>query len=1272
MDISDFGDFEDRNNNKNSRGRRRTEGNYDEAEENINNYLDIWQTNPSFKDFNLNLANLRTISLISFAMSFVILTYLISLNLIISLSIGFFFLICFVIVFHDNFFGFKNFFFNHFRNVGSVEPFDDLEFYLMRDDSNTLYFTNKKDLISTGLSIFQIKVLPENVRPNLNHFIKSLNEEGIPYSYQVVHTPIFKSKSSLKSIRKEHDVASSESFKVNIYFSIFYNVNGMLTKNKLMELHNALRRYRNKMRTSFIADFHHFRIELLSGVNLLRALKSLVFKVENDTHPEKDSEYRLEIQSPEVKMKFLEKGISGTIIKLAFLSFIFSYLSYTLFLLEIPLTYIIISNLAVFIIILFIWWREVLFYLSKARLYRNNDITLVNPFKNVDFYRFREFPDSLFLHIDKSLLVGLKMSNLQQASPVFTKTKEYENVPDKLFRPLLDLKIPFTYTICISPITYYLFDKKPMNRFLNLMGRSSINNIKTDMKGYNWLAMRNGVWQTMFTFSTTTSLYTDFTRNKISSILQIEDLLKQKIDSIISTFKGNFFGFEFEHLKNQYLLSGYNFEILKNKLFSYEKTHLNYLMFQGKSLILLTYISDQFRRALETRIGAEFNTPLQLENFVNFGNTFNTEFLEEEIPVGLLLEQIHNLLIVNGTSKSREMLTMRLVSELVKVRIPSLVFDFTGNWSKLISYFDGTRYEDEFLHFQLGKTFNIDPVHSELPYDQNNLDYLDYMFDAYAMSFNKDDRNMDIFKNTILNNPELNIVALNVELKNQQEWKRTPVNNAMIALFDEFTQRDAEFFYTAKDDQLSGSITFLDLIKDDRTVIFDLSRTNNFKKQTFIMFTIISKIIHYIKDSDEFEPKIILAPEVDQFFAEYYLDRTKNYGDIDKFLNPLKNDGFGLMFSANQIRHLHSNLFNHFENLISFKTADKRDASALRNRMSLQELQGKGLFGPNRKNTYQIEYLMNMKPGEALVRRSDINQPFPVKINSEEIEQTKLMIYDDIIAYMKRQGYDLKLNERRILEQTEKTLFEKDLGSYSSFLVEVCKFLNALRNVDNISIYKTNIEKQLMKFIYPKVSNTITQDKKEIPKIRDELLSILLTHGYLKESHHKPPGGGPEAMRSSFSVGEQYSLASDDYFAVMGRRPLQNDVEIIEKDPLNGIDFKKILSKYLGEFFSDLYSIYRNIDKEKYEKAIKLEKSYIKNFLIKLYKDLYKVNFEITGKDLNEFASLLITNGKLPFTLDDFKKYIELSGELTLAQAIENYQKLSEFFDKIQDHIGDV
>jgi hypothetical protein len=1250
-----------------------------EGEETLGNYLNIWKINPSFKDINSTLAILRALFLVAFTMFFIMGTFMISSDLIFSVVIGFITLLCFVMVFHTNFFSLEYLFSRTFSKSVLFDPFENHRFFITKSDSDVLFVTNKKDLKTCALCVFKVGVISENIYPTLNKFIKSLNDVDIAYTYQVVQSPLIEpiahKSSTFSKVQQMHSI---QSFTTNIYFSVFYDSNGILTKKKLLQLQEKIREYRDIMKANFTSNFYHFKINILSGSELIRALPSIVFKNTLPEVNENNDSYAPHIVS------------SSMLIKLAFVSFLLLYGNYVLLFLHIPLLMVACFTITTLVILLFLWWRSLFFPLSNSIFHNKGEITIVEPFKIFDFYRFKAHPDTLFFHIAKKILGAVKMDNLKYASPVFLNNIPF-CYPDKFYRALITQKLSFTYTLTAAPLSFYRFDKEAY-KYLNDKSKNSILQIHDDKGGQEWLTMRAGIWKTLMTYAVNTYQFINTVKKRV--IMELEQELTTNMKFLENTFKMNFHTFELVPLKNNKLLAGYLMNAIKNKFFRIDGTHLNYLFFQGKGLIFLTELSPTFKRGVETRLATEFNTPLQLENFITFGHTINTEVLEEELPVGLLLEQIHKLLIVNGSSADREALTMKIVSELVKVQVPSLIFDFNGTWSKLIKYFDGSRFEDDFLYFKLGSTFTLDPIHSEIPFDKDNIKFLDYMFDAYALSFKKLDNTMTLFKNTILRNPDVDITTLSLQLKNQQTWSKGGFNDAMATLFDEFTQADFEVFHTTAEGQ-DTRITFYDFIKDDRTVIVDLSISNDHKKQEFLMFLILSKIVHYINNFNTYSSKIIIAPRLDLFFDAFYLDKTSNYGAIDRFLEPLFQNGFGMVLSANQIKYLHHNIYNYFYDLITFRATDQKDLAIIRNQMSLQELKGVGYYSASRNTSYQMDYLLSLKNDEALVKRSDLYQAFPVILDVKELTNTNVLENEEIMTYMKRQKYDLHTTEKRLLEQTKKTIFEKDLGSFFVLLEELIKFLNGIKTMEKVgNLYKTKVNEELKKAIYQKAKN-LTKDKMKLKEFRDELFETLIKHGYLVEAHPKSAGGS-QTIGTSYKVGDKFQVALQDYFETKKNSPTDISLEVVEqeidrqqannditqiftpkKSVFQDVEFEEVLVRHLSDVFYYLFQSFTLIKNKKFEQAIQIERQVIRQCLLGLYKELYPVNYIVSDDDLKQFIVLICKEKMLPFTPEELTGYLQLDSQINLEEmsleeyALELYKKIQEFFDTIQKFLGD-
>ncbi|KKK84087.1 hypothetical protein LCGC14_2786880, partial [marine sediment metagenome] len=404
-----------------------------------------------------------------------------------------------------------------------------------------------------------------------------------------------------------------------------------------------------------------------------------------------------------------------------------------------------------------------------------------------------------------------------------------------------------------------------------------------------WLGKRYGMWNTILTLSVHSYRFIDSLQKKHFN--ELEEELRVKRESLRGSFYSNFNSMTLTELSSNSLISGYLFSILKDKKIRLGGSHLNYIMLQGTTLLPFTEVPGVLKKGIETTIPAEFNTPLYLENSIVIGKTINTEVWEGEVNVGFTPQQLKNLLITNGIHNKRVLTAMKVVTELIEDNNPSIIFDFDGSWSKIINYFKGTLFVEEILYFKLGSAFTIDPLISDIPYDANNTEYLEYMFDAFGLAFKKDQRTIDIFRNTIRENPEMDLPSVQLELQTQNKWERNPISNSLLSLFSDFTTQDLNYF---KKVGVKEKVFAYDFVTNAKTVIIDLSLLREANKKIFFSFLILSKIIHYIKSSDDYVVKNIIVPHVDIFFETYYLDQKMSYGKIDIFLEPFIQRGFGM------------------------------------------------------------------------------------------------------------------------------------------------------------------------------------------------------------------------------------------------------------------------------------------------------------------------------------------------------------------------------------------
>jgi hypothetical protein len=622
--------------------------------------------------------------------------------------------------------------------------------------------------------------------------------------------------------------------------------------------------------------------------------------------------------------------------------------------------------------------------------------------------------------------------------------------------------------------------------------------------------------------------------------------------------------------------------------------------------------------------------------------------------------------------------------------------------------FEGTIHEDKFLYLKAGKTFLINPLFSEIPYDTDNIGYLDYMFDAFALCFKKDERTVEAFKNSIASNSDVEVSTLTLDLTTKNQWEKSPTTDSIQSFFSEFTENDISSMQRRQQRKQDVTLSY-EMLTHDKTVIIDFSATENYDKKCWFSFVVLSKFIHYLRTEKVFYPKFLIIPHIDLVFDGFFIDKKVNYGVIDKFLEPFVKKEFGTICSASQARHLHSNAFNYFQNLVVFKATDKRDSATLKSLMNLESLHGQGHYSRSRNEGYQLRYIESMKKDEAVVKREDIYQPFPVEFDLKTLRETKPLSWEEIVSYQRKQGHDMESAEKLIIQRAEKTLFQKDFGDYSVLIEGVIGFLNNLKKLDQIgNLYEQKIKKELTQFLHPYILK-VTKDKKREKEIKNKTFEILVKHRYLIESHPKRASGS-ESLQTSFAVGPHYTEALEDYYEAQRRAVVSYEPLDVESDSFNAsnisndfnmsnnsdipdlsdnsdnsknisqvekIDPKKLKNAFAERFAPILYyehfKMYQSIENKEFEKSLRIGKSLLRKFLQASCNSYYGIDVEEAVANVTNFIGSITKVDEFPFSEERLTNFLitcentsfeEEGIEKRRKDMLEKYSKLFNKFKR--------
>lgn len=1248
----------------------------------------IWRERPSWKDIRdgkikLKIAIIGTITAVS-----LLLNYCYEGSILNALLFSILVIIAFIFLFYEKVFfifaGTKLF------GIKRLDIFQDIDFRMKDIDSDILYIFNRKDHFISGLKIFKIDIIPDNIQANVRTFLSSLDRVGVPYTYQIIQTSnIQLVENSARLLDNEDKVKlrsrilnSNSSFNVSLYLAVSYFSKSLFFSNGVREIQEMLDHYGINLKGAFTSNFMHHSLKKLKGLRLIDALYSIFFRTEIKPRVDEDSYLKNKSESKCLLI----------VLRLVFLVILFSLWTYFAQKIEIIWGFFLIFELFFIPSIIFIFWREFFSYFTNIRIF--DQYLKLNLFRDYTFFTRAGNPESIYVWNNrKNLLIGFK---------VFSIKRIHESAycdQDKFFRSIAPSKLSFSYTTLNGPISYKDLEKEYMDFLTEKAANYLLRHSKNKIKHINWLSMRAGIWRHMFLISASNYLYA---RNlSAQTIDELEECLQEDFNNLFYNFQQNYTDYEPMQLTDNLLISGLQTIIFKNKYNRLEGTYLPWSLIQGQALSIINKIPRDLKKGVMAQIAAEFNTPINLINDITIGKTINTEFMEEEVPFGFLEQQVRNLIICGGNQFERDDIVIKIVSELVKKRIPSIIFDIEGKYSKLISHFENTQYRDDFYYFKLGRSFLINLNKSDIKSDIRNFEYLEYFVDVCGLTYKLKMERLLAIKNLLRKNPDLDISAMRLDLETKKPYERNFVQEFFISLMDNFSQQTKKNITAMNIPE--DSINSKDFLTNARTVIIDLSVLQR-PETIFATFIIISKLICYIKQLKNYQPKLLVIPDVEVFFERKYL-MDKPY-KINEFLNPLIKKGFGFLFLIDEIHQIHKTLFNFINNFLVLESKDFHDVVLLKDLLNLQEIKGQGYYSSMRKNTYQIDYLKQLKKFNALIARNDFQQPFPVKIYAELLSEVSIPSYDRLSVYMRKFGYDFQKTEEQILKMTEKTIFEKDFNLYLNLLDDIIEFLRALKQGDRIgNLHEKNIKEELYKSIHEKLSDK-NYTKKQIDKIRNDIFKILKEHNYLVETHHKKASGG-ESIGTTYSVGKKFltaltngfkhqsiynkgkdlSIIEDENFkgkaggifptesemveyfvpsSQGGQNSIQSNGIITPEDIKSNVDFKKVVNSFL---ISEIIRLEDKLNSRSFIDVIKSIRKIFEKFLHKLRFPDYNSpeDFELTQEGLISIIDYIADNKILKYSRQDLYNLSskinirEIRRDLLEEKAGELYELLYNF-----------
>ncbi len=1191
------------------------------------NYLSIFKETPSYRHLNIALVTTRLIFLVAVSFSFAILYYLITkdLNLGFIAAISVFAVL--LIIFYPK--------------LRARVKSNDLFFFESTRDNYTLFSSSRANAYHIAFQIFKVVIMPENVRPNMSKFVSSLYNLNIPFTYQVESLPEIFSQSKEQIVPRSNMRRSPiKNLPINfcIYFTVFTKQSGLLFPWKIYTMIKNVNEYANALRMVFFANFHHYKIDRLENSQLVARISGTQ-KKEVSSFSNSD---------PWIMLIVLR---SVTIIVLGI---VFSALLSLL----VGIGWVIVTSLIITIGFLWLFLRDlytifnyIIVELKPKSIVRNYAL------KNVNVAKPSKIGDAIQIIFDQRYIALYRCFSLKFArQPLYGSSKKNQKIYpfftiDKFYEAIVSSNLFFTITNTSIPLNYREFLKESQPFFTDRT-KEILSKLEKPSEKKSFLETRHGIWKSVLTYSIYSIRAIDDLNEEV-----LTEMLQEVEDNAITlknTFHMNLKAFEIEEIPRKKLETAFLVERLKNSDILPIGTGLNYLIFQGVTLGQLNYISSHFRKGIDTRIASEFISPLHLPNQLIMGDVLDTEHFNGETRFGFTFSQISNLLLTNGDKRLRQAALMKIVAEITICDKSCIVFDHMGNWSILIKLFQDTEYSNHFAYYKLGDMFRLHYNLTATPSNPDilkfNAEYMNLFCDAFELSYQQKHFNPDVAKEMLLSN-ESDVSTEATRLQHVPPWE-SPLGKDLIMNLQQL-KRESNFF-VGKGEISHEKNVLENTIYSNKTVIIDLSGSNDLKTQLFAQYLMLAKIIYNLKSNSSESRKTILLPRGDSFFTDYFVETNRYDYKVANFLEPLLNHEFGFIFTANQVRYCHSSFLNYFTNILAFRTFDHNDIDRLKALMNLDLLHGTGVYSTSRNETFQTHFLKNLNSAdyECLVKRDDNDQPFPVRLNLSNFINAVPMTKQEIYAYMKSQGYQPERVRELILKSIEKSLFEIHFKPYEVFIPEIIQFLTAVKRQETIgNLYESHLKGELLKFIVDKATK-ISQVKKIIRQIRNELFEKMETHRYLiKQS--VTTAAGSESIRSSYKVGEQFERSLSEYRQKREDLRKPPTPELIEQETpyteigankgsftadinkeshqIDPLTMKVYLSQENDALISNLFRIFKSIQSKRFRDALQIEKSILRSFFHNLYKRLFHRDKVLISEDIQLIIELLQNKVSFPY-----------------------------------------
>jgi hypothetical protein len=233
--------------------------------------------------------------------------------------------------------------------------------------------------------------------------------------------------------------------------------------------------------------------------------------------------------------------------------------------------------------------------------------------------------------------------------------------------------------------------------------------------------------------------------------------------------------------------------------------------------------------------------------------------------------------------------------------------------------------------------------------------------------------------------------------------------------------------------------------------------------------------------------------------------------NIEKFAQWFALGNLPMIAGVGRVSRVHESFRELFDAAVCLQVRNKVDLRATADIIGMGDDAESGLYSSQRKSSYQLEFVQQLRPGWAVVKRSDRPEPFPIVIDTSLIARLEPLSpsNDGASASAPLKGHPPPVPGSDVPPTNSKTMIEHDLGDLAGFAAESLDFLLATAAAQELNggpVSHKLLADQLLYKLQPALfrfhlGEHATKD------LRDRIMDALAAADYLRSTYRKVATG---------------------------------------------------------------------------------------------------------------------------------------------------------------------